>query len=74
MGHLLLRELSHSGIGIMSYPVTAQYLTKAARSQLLFTASQAKRMRKEVRKRTEQGLAGSVIVGAPAAMRPRNRN
>ena len=63
LGHLLLRQLDHSAIGVMSFPVTGHYLRKAARGQLQFTNSQAKRIRREVRKRLERDLAGSAVAG-----------
>lgn len=51
LGHLLLDMRGHSRTGIMSFPVTRHYLAHASQGRLLFTASQARRLRRKVRER-----------------------
>ena len=48
MGHLLLRMKGHGRSGIMSFPVTGQYLSQASLGRLAFTTAQAKRLQREV--------------------------
>jgi hypothetical protein len=68
IGHLLLGAHSHSATGIMSYPVTGQYLSRATRAELSFSSSQAERIRKDIRRRLERDSASSGISGAQSGL------
>ncbi|MCP5114992.1 MAG: hypothetical protein GY953_29530 [bacterium] len=53
LGHLLSGARQHSLAGIMSFPVSRRYLVQASKGQLRFTPSQQRRIRREVRRRSE---------------------
>ena len=53
LGHLLLGNKQHSVAGIMSFPVDRGFLVRAAKRELRFTRSQQRRLRREVRRRSE---------------------
>jgi hypothetical protein len=57
IGHLLLGPDSHSRSGIMHVPLDETQLKRALLGALLFTPSEAERMRSEVRKRREVSLS-----------------
>ncbi len=70
LGHLLLNMKGHSRTGIMSFPVTRQYLSQASRGRLVFAASQSKRLRREVGKRItrDQKATASLLARGETAI------
>lgn len=55
IGHLLLGAHSHTREGVMSPRFGREHLNQAGRGELLFTVSQAQRLRAEVRERSIPG-------------------
>ena len=53
IGHLLLGENAHARRGIMSAQLTPEHFALASRGSLLFTPEQARKIRAEVMRRTE---------------------